>query len=373
MAGHITFSREVFGDAAAFRDALTRRLPELLQQATDTPSTPPDGDGSFVITLSRRLPGVEVHKQVRVRLGEAEQHDGWTRVPIRWQAERTPTAFPTFVGSVDLEDHPRGQAELTLTGRYRPPLGVIGAAADGMLLHGVVDHTLAQLLDRLAGALVDTVYGDEPPEQGPQTPDRLTVAEVMAADPLTFPEDLALRTAAGLLLLSGYSGVPVVADDGRVVGVLSKSDLLDQIADGPDDDTGDEQIWNRFQDMVVAEVCSRPARMTEADTTIRAAAREMSQHCVDRLVVMDGAVVVGVVTRTDVLKATIRGDDAIAAAVRSTLRHHELSEVDVEVDGGVVRLHGQVDWGRDLPVLRTALHTIDGVLVVVADTEVLHA
>jgi CBS domain-containing protein len=53
-----------------------------------------------------------------------------------------------------------------------------------------------------------------------------TVAECMTRDPITIAPDAPVLYAARLMLLHKISGLPVVEQDGRVVGVITESDLF---------------------------------------------------------------------------------------------------------------------------------------------------
>lgn len=53
----------------------------------------------------------------------------------------------------------------------------------------------------------------------------VTVADAMTADPVTVKPDTAIETVAALMVDNSFHTIPVV-DDGRLVGVIGKSDIL---------------------------------------------------------------------------------------------------------------------------------------------------
>ncbi len=55
---------------------------------------------------------------------------------------------------------------------------------------------------------------------------RLKVKEVMTREPITVPDNYTIEEVAGLLLEHKISGVPVVDDDGKLVGIITKTDLF---------------------------------------------------------------------------------------------------------------------------------------------------
>jgi CBS domain-containing protein len=63
-------------------------------------------------------------------------------------------------------------------------------------------------------------------EQGLPAPMLSTVEEVMARDVIAVHPDTSLRTAAELMLDHSISGMPVVDEEGRLAGMLSKTDLV---------------------------------------------------------------------------------------------------------------------------------------------------
>jgi CBS domain-containing protein len=58
-----------------------------------------------------------------------------------------------------------------------------------------------------------------------------TVADIMSGDPDTFDPDLDVWDAAAWITESGYRHLPVVADDGSLLGVVSVRDLLSALLD----------------------------------------------------------------------------------------------------------------------------------------------
>lgn len=55
---------------------------------------------------------------------------------------------------------------------------------------------------------------------------KLKIKEIMTKNPITVPENYTVEEVAGILLENKISGVPVVNDDGALVGVITKTDLF---------------------------------------------------------------------------------------------------------------------------------------------------
>ena len=83
-------------------------------------------------------------KAAYVDLGAVQQlDDGW-EVEIGWRASSFAPLFPVFAGEIVSTE-----GELTLSGSYAPPGGVVGRAADRALLHIAAEGTARWLLARL--------------------------------------------------------------------------------------------------------------------------------------------------------------------------------------------------------------------------------
>ena len=147
------------------------------------------------------------------------------------------------------------------------------------------------------------------------------VGDVMVRDVVTIAPGATLRTAALLLSHKRISGMPVVTEDGRVMGVLSEKDIvrvLQQrgglVLPGGLFDLLLEPSEARQKDMLVrchrvmGETEVRDAMTTPAQTilptapTVEAIRRMVGSH-INRLPVVENGRLVGIVTRRDVLSA----------------------------------------------------------------------
>lgn len=364
MRRTLAASHEIFGEPKRFRDALMTRTAELLQQAAGDEVTQPDGDGSVLMTLRSNRGGVDVHKRVRVHIDQGVESEDVLRIPVRWRADPAPHLFPSFDGVLELLTLGRARSELSLVGYYQPPLGPIGDAVD-TYLSDTARASAIRLVRHLARELVEDAYALDRPLQSDPSRAALTVRDVMSPELVVVSEDESLRDAAGVLLAAGHGGVPVVDARNQVLGVLSERDLLDRVADerlglGP----AAHRAWKRWSARNAGEACSKPAVTTEADTSVRQAATLMATRDVARLVVMDGAKVVGIVTRSDMLRVLVRDDEEISDAVAAVLADREEDGVHHTVEDGLVHLSGTVKLrSRVTPVCKD-VERCDGVLLV---------
>jgi CBS domain-containing protein len=148
-----------------------------------------------------------------------------------------------------------------------------------------------------------------------------TVGEIMEREPATVTADADVETVIRTLRERELPGVPVVNEGGRLVGIVTESDLV-----LPDDD-GDLHLphyvnifggtvfiepLRRFEERLRKAFASNAAdMMTEdpvsvsPDTTVDEAARTIHETGHNRLPVVEHGRLVGIVTRMDVLGALV--------------------------------------------------------------------
>jgi hypothetical protein len=138
-------------------DTVSRLLAEnaqaVLQHATDDSAVEAD---TLSRTLRVNVGGFEVSKDVEVEVGEFRpaQITG-SVVPLRWRAENGRLLFPTLEAELQVRavslDPPVTQ--VLVSGSYDPPMGVIGAGADWLLLHRLAEATIHRFTSEVAAQL----------------------------------------------------------------------------------------------------------------------------------------------------------------------------------------------------------------------------
>lgn len=100
-------------------------------------------------------------KEVTVELGAAYQREDVTVVPMTWRATGVQNVFPILQADLEVASLGEERTQLTLLGRYDPPLGAVGRRADQLLLHRLalasVRNFLHELSDTLAVDGVETL------------------------------------------------------------------------------------------------------------------------------------------------------------------------------------------------------------------------
>lgn len=126
-----------------------------------------------------------------------------------------------------------------------------------------------------------------------------TVEQVMTPDPITIRADEPLSSAARLLEENEISGVPVVDENGGLVGVLSESDLVRARAT--------DNLWSRWPGLSVRHLMHTPVLTADRSMTLEEAAVLMERAHVHRLVVVaeDQQTPVGVISTSDLVRAMV--------------------------------------------------------------------
>jgi nucleotide-binding universal stress UspA family protein/predicted transcriptional regulator len=135
-----------------------------------------------------------------------------------------------------------------------------------------------------------------------------TVGDVMTSDLTTVREDEPLITVARKLLRRRVSGAPVVNSTGELVGVISEGDLLEWQAHLVETLAGDSGLdpsehARRLETATASQVMSHPATTIDESANLNTAINLFRQHPIGRLPVTRHDQLVGIVTRSDELKA----------------------------------------------------------------------
>ncbi|WP_051837409.1 CBS domain-containing protein [Streptomyces sp. NRRL F-2580] len=156
---------------------------------------------------------------------------------------------------------------------------------------------------------------------------------------------------AALLVEHDIGGVPVVDADERVLGVVSRTDLL-------------------VQDHLTAQdLMTAPAVTIHAEQTVTEAARLITRRGVTRLPVIDDEDrLVGIVTRRDLLRVFLRPDHEIRRVLVEDVLAGTMGigadAVSVSVVDGVVTLAGRLPASSQIPIALRLAGQLDGVVAV---------
>jgi len=128
--------------------------------------------------------------------------------------------------------------------------------------------------------------------------------DVMSSPVVTVRSWTPLAAATSLLVSNGFTAVPVIDDDDRLIGIITEADLLrDRVPPDPRR-TGGNAPDDRGQrrPRTVGEVMSTPVESLTPGADIADAAHIMIDERIRCLPIVDGHHVVGIITRRDLLR-----------------------------------------------------------------------
>lgn len=104
----------------------------------------------FAVSEERRL-----DTEVEISIGTSSRAPGHTRLPMSWKPTGGGRLLPALDADLEVASIGTSRTQLSISARYRPPLGTLGRILDRALLHRVAEATIKDFLDRV-GAVVAT-------------------------------------------------------------------------------------------------------------------------------------------------------------------------------------------------------------------------
>jgi len=149
----------------------------------------------------------------------------------------------------------------------------------------------------------------------------LTARDIMTADPITASPDMGVTEAARLMVDKGIGALPVVEGD-QLVGLVTEGDLIMQdvkleyptyiqLLDGfimyPPSTTHFEHELKKAVAATLRDVMTPDPITVQADISVEDLATLLVDRDVSRVPVLDGEDLVGIVTKSDVLRSIAGG------------------------------------------------------------------
>jgi CBS domain-containing protein len=212
--------------------------------------------------------------------------------------------------------------------------------------------------------------------------------DVMTRDVISIDPDSTVLQAARLMLQHRISGLPVIDANGQLVGVLSEGDFLRRR------ETNTEKRRSRWLEFLmgpgriaaeythshgckVSEAMTRNPQTVSETASLEDIVELMERHRIKRVPVLCGDEVVGIVTRSNLMRAMVSVARAMPpiATDDTAIRQRLLDEVqkadwapsatiDVVVRDGIVELWGVIVDDRQREALKVAAENISGVKAV---------
>ncbi|QFU89940.1 HPP family protein [Amycolatopsis sp. YIM 10] len=186
--------------------------------------------------------------------------------------------------------------------------------------------------------------------------------ELMTSPVITVRPTTSAKEAASLLAEHGFTALPVIDEDDRLIGIVTEADLIrDRV---PRDTRYQRRETPRpVPDLDVASLMTSPAVAMGSGADVADLCRALLDDRIRAMPIVDGSTVIGIVTRRDVLRALARSDTDIAADVRHHLEiYGGPGRWQVEVHDGVVRIVDAYDSETDRHVATLLAQAVPGVI-----------
>jgi CBS-domain-containing membrane protein len=203
---------------------------------------------------------------------------------------------------------------------------------------------------------------------------RRTVADVMTTDVVVARRSTPFKEVVRLMEERHIGSLPVVDDDGvEVLGVVSEADLLvkEQGLEASQKRMGRRRraLAAKAHALVAGDAMTSPAVTLPPETSVHEAARVMHERRLKHLPVVDRqGRLVGVVSRSDLLRVFLRTDDEIRREIVEEVLERTLwidpATLEVKVVRGVVSIRGQVERKSLIPLVVSMIRAVDGVVEV---------
>ena len=180
-----------------------------------------------------------------------------------------------------------------------------------------------------------------------------------------------VKEAAAIATNHQITALPVVDEDDKLVGLVSEGDMLWHRV--PADPTA--HVWRRPDDAVsdppgtVADVMTKTVIAMGGGADPADLAQVMIDSDVRSIPIVDGSTVVGIVSRRDLLRTIIRGDDILTAEIQHRVDDYAggIRRWLVTVNDGVVMISGAFHDDAEQSVVKILARTVPGVTAVHLD------
>lgn len=192
------------------------------------------------------------------------------------------------------------------------------------------------------------------------------VGGVMTRDVVTVEPQASFKSCVRLMRLHGVGSLPVV-DDGKLRGIVTMTDLMLREFKASSSRERYERPARAERPLTAEGIMTNNVVTVGPDDSLVLAVRLMFEHRINRLPVVDAADhLVGVVSRSDILRVFLRSDLAIrrevADRVLGDLPLVGNGHVTPEVHDGIVTLEGDVEPGTLIEVLLRLVASVPGVV-----------
>jgi len=166
--------------------------------------------------------------------------------------------------------------------------------------------------------------------------DALTIEQIYTEDVITIEEGTNVGQIVNLLRKHSISRLPVLDDSDKLTGMVTRHDIVDVVVRDMDKATRGDRSGEieRVLDMPVYDIMNSPVETADPSDSVRDAVARMLERDFGGLVVTDDADhVIGIVTKTDVLRAlTFTEEEHMDVQITNISLLDTISRADIRED-----------------------------------------
>lgn len=169
----------------------------------------------------------------------------------------------------------------------------------------------------------------------------MKVKQRMTPDPITATTHTTHSEAVALMREHGIRRLPVMDKRGKLVGIVSESDLL-STAPSPATTLSIYEIYTLLDKLTLDQIMTSPVKAIDEECDIAAAARYMIDNRIGCLPVVSGDKLVGIITETDIYKTFVEVLGGGEPGLRLDLRVPDRKGVLAELTRAVAEAGGNI-------------------------------
>ena len=211
--------------------------------------------------------------------------------------------------------------------------------------------------------------------------------DVMVSPVITVKPSTPVREAAQIFLERRISAVPVVDEQGKLIGIVSEGDLMRRVEAGTEQKRpwwlqgfiGDETLAAEFvkaHGRKVADVMTRHVISASPDTPLSEIAGLLEKNSIKRVPILKGDQLVGIVSRANLIQALASGRKELDIPASDTVIRDKILEslkaeawahtglLNITVNDGVVDVWGITGSDAERKAICVAAESTPGVCAV---------
>jgi CBS domain-containing protein len=193
------------------------------------------------------------------------------------------------------------------------------------------------------------------------------VRDVMTHDVFVVRPETTFREVVRLIEDHHVHALPVVDEQQRVLGMVAESDLLikEELAEGHVRTPLQRRGRARLTGTTAGEIMTSPAVTIDPSKTLGQAARLLHRRHVGRMPVVEDGRLIGIVTRSDLLKVFLTSDTELLVAVQQAIAAVDdppSRTISATVDDGVVVLHGSAQLRSQVVAVGDRVRRVPGIV-----------